>query len=180
MGEKEINVSRKRYISFWLIVLIAVVLALIISSAIWLCSIIDNDKWRFCADYERYADDFNFVKEYITAEFADKSDDSVLITVGYNAEQIRLYDTEAQKYLSIPDDILLSISSIAKNGFPSGATWAYIITCGGNVLFGVDARGCALVYSPEENTAWVDLFYPNASVKIKEIEDGWYHVVKDN
>lgn len=184
MSKKEINASRKFILRILVIALLTVVLLLVNSLTIWVCDVVNKDRWRHNAYYEQYADDFNLVKDYITAEYIDKSDNHILITVQrHNGEKIGLYDTVTQKHLSIPDDVLLSVDVIARNGFPYDASWAYIKFCDGNVLFGVDARGCALVYSPEGNTTWIDLFYktPNVRrVRVKEIEDGWYHVVKAN
>lgn len=41
--------------------------------------------WKFCADYEEYANDFNLVKDYIAAEFPNESDKWV--SVSYDAEK---------------------------------------------------------------------------------------------
>ena len=76
-----------------------------------------NHFWKYSADYEKFANDFDLVKNYITEAFPDKSDKWLSVSNDGNGE-VTLFDPETKSYLILPSDVVSSLTSIRNNAFP--------------------------------------------------------------
>ena len=179
MNKKEGNKSIKKHIL--LCVFIAVLLIIVSALAIRYLPVFiyhQESIWSYCADYEQYSDDFNLVKDYIATEFPNEEDK--LISVSLSTDKIRrIYDPDIGKYLTLPDKVEASLDSICRNGFPNkDSDLDFISVSGERIAFCIYNGSYALVYSPYEKPRWLHSPDEKISIRVREIEDGWYHVVK--
>lgn len=170
MNNEKGNKSIKKRI-LWISILIVVVSILAVILSV-MAILHHNSIWMLCAEYEQYSNDFNLVKDYIATKFPEESDK--LIIVSYNKEaEIELYDPDATELLTLPDDVASSLNTITRNGFHEYATFVAIRIHKERITFRA-MNGYALVYSPDKRPSSDE----DISIKVKKIQDGWYHVVK--
>lgn len=135
--------------------------------------------WQFSANYEEYADDFNMVKDYIEATFQNESGKWLSVS-NSDGQGIRIFDPDANEYLQVPSDILSSLETIRKYGFPNkDATFDTIRIHDDRISFCIENGHYALVFSPNVKPSWVNLPNEDVTVKVRSIRDGWYHVTID-
>ena len=178
MNNEKCNKSiKKRMLWILLIVLIVVVSVLVVKLSV-MAILHHNSIWMLCAEYEQYSNDFNLVKDYIATEFPEESDKLIIVSYNKNAEN-GLYDSDDMKLLTLPDEVALSLDTITRNGFHQDATLVAIRIYKGRITFRT-MNGYALVYYPHEKPTWLHSPDEEISIKVREIKDGWYHVVKYN
>ncbi len=132
--------------------------------------------WKYSARYEECANDFNVVKNYIESQFSDESNKCLLVSY---TDGIRLFDTDANDYLQVPDDVRLSLETICHDGFPDkDSELATIRKHDNRISFCTFNGGYALVFSPSEKPSYANAPNDDSSVRVKTIEDGWYHVAE--
>jgi len=175
--EKSNKPIKKRIFWILLIVLIVVVSVLVVKLSV-IAILHHNSIWMLCAEYEQYSNDFNLVKDYIATEFPEESDKLIIVSYNKDAEN-GLYDADATKLLTLPDDVALSLDTITKNGFHQDATFVAIRIHKERITFRA-MNGYALVYSPHKKPTWLHSPDEKISIRVREIKDGWYHVVKYN
>ena len=162
--------------------MIVVVSILVVKLAIHVykfISYVHVETWKYCAEYEQYEDDFNLVKDYIATEFPHELDKWLSVS-NNGGKGITLYNPDIREYLVLPDDVASSLDTICRNGFPNKDSNLDVIKIHeGRISFCISNGEYALVYSPEEKPTWVNSPFENTGVKVKKIQDGWYHVVKD-
>ena len=138
-----------------------------------------NHFWKYSADYENFANDFDLVKNYITEAFPDKSDKWLSVSNDGNGE-VRLFDPETKSYLILPSDVVSSLTSIRNNAFPDkDSVFSTIRIHENRISFCISNGKYALVYSPDQKPSWVNSPSENSKVKVKSIQGGWYHVTKN-
>lgn len=171
--------KRKRML--WLFAAIFAVL-LMVFAAIFTAKLMIvhyNHFWKYSADYKNFADDFNLVKNYVTAEFPDESDKWLSVS-NRGSEGITLFDPELESYLVLPDDVAASLASIRSGAFPDkDSNFDTIRINEGRISFCISSGEYALVYSPDKKPMWVNSSSEDTKVKVKAIQDGWYHVTKN-
>lgn len=85
------------------------------------------------------------------------------------------------EYLTLPDDVALSLDRISKKGFPNKDSNLDVIRIHeGRISFCIVNGNYALVYSPDKKPSWLHAPNENIGVEVKKIQDGWYHVVEKN
>ena len=168
---------KKRVLCIIMAVLIIAASALLVKLVIVM--IFDNThSWKLSADYEKYEDDFNVVKNYVATTYSGKWG-KVLSVSNHNGE-ITLYDQDVGEYLDLPDDVASSLDTIRNNGFPDkDSVLTTIRIYEERIYFCISNLRYALVYSPDEKPTWVNSPDENADIKTKKIEDGWYHIKRD-
>lgn len=135
--------------------------------------------WEYSADYEEFSDEFNLVKNYIAEEFSDESN-RVLMVSHKASEGLALYDLETKSYLTLPDDIPSALKSIYDDAFTNkDSNFDTIRIQDGRISFCIECGEYALVYSPDKKPMYVNSPSEDVKVKVKAIQDGWYHVTKD-
>jgi hypothetical protein len=138
-----------------------------------------NHFWKYSADYVDFANEFNLVKNYIAEEFPNETDK--LLTVSNNGrESVSLFDPETKTYLVLPAEISASLKTIRNNAFPDkDSNFDTIRIQDERIAFCISNGEYALVFSPEKKPTWVNSPNEVSRVKLKAIQDGWYHVRKD-
>ena len=138
-----------------------------------------NHVWKYSADYQNFANDFNVVKNFVAAEFPNESD--IWLSISNNGDgDIKIYDPEAKNYIILPSNVASSLASIYYNAFPDkDSNFDTIRIHGNRISFCISSGEYALVYSPDTKPSWVNSPGENSKVKIKSIQDGWYHVTKN-
>lgn len=135
--------------------------------------------WASAADYESYADDFNNVKDYIASTYPQTTDINLSISVK-KGENVKVYDIDAKKYVEVPESIAESLINIDRYAFTDKEAYFYMIRIQKNrISFCISSGQYALVYSPDKKPTWVNVPEEDVDVKVKKIEKGWYHVVKN-
>lgn len=82
--------------------------------------------------------------------------------------------------MDIPDDVRPSLETICDQGFPDkDSTLDVIRIQGSRVSFNIENGRYALVYSPDEKPTWINFPDEQGDIKVKKINDDWYHVVRD-
>lgn len=138
-----------------------------------------NHFWKYSADYENFANDFDLVKNYITAVFPNESDKWLSVSNDGNGE-VTLFDPETKSYLILPSDVVSSLTSIRNNAFPDkDSSFDTIRIHENRISFCISSGEYALVYSPDQKPTWVNSPSENSKVTVKSIQDGWYHVTKN-
>ena len=138
-----------------------------------------NHEWKYSANYEKYADAFNAVKDYLVREFPNGPEKwlSVSISAGNG---IAIFDPDTGEYLHIPSEVVWPLETIYNDGFPDkDSCFDAIRLYEERVSFCISNGQYALVYSPNEKPTWVNSPSENVAVRVKAIQDGWYHVTKD-
>ncbi len=131
-----------------------------------------NHMWKYSAEYEEFADDFNKVKDYIAETYSNKSDKWVSIS------SKGIFNPETKSYLILPDDVAASLEVIRKGAFPDKDSDLDVIRIHeGRISFCISSGVYALVYSPEQKPKWVNSPNEEERVKVKSLGDGWYHVL---
>ncbi len=167
----------KKSIIWILTALIVVVIAVF---AVKVMIVDYNHTWKYSADYENYANDFDLVKNYIIATFPNESDKWLSVSNDENGKAA-LFDPETKSYLILPGDVASSLTSIHNNAYPDkDSNFDTIRIHKNRVSFCISGGEYALVYSPDQKPLWVNSQSENSKVKVKSIEDGWYHVTKNN
>lgn len=139
-----------------------------------------NHLWKLSADFENYADDFNAVKNYIEAEFPNESDKYLCVSSASSSHGRGLFDPDTKEYLQVPSDIISSIDTISREGFPDkDSTFDVIRIHEGRISFCIENGQYALVYSPNQKPSWVNSPNEDWEVFVKSIGEGWYHVTKN-
>ena len=137
--------------------------------------------WKYEAEYEKYADDFNTVKNYIAKEFPNESDKLLLVSTAKEHDGLTLYDVYEEKYLNLPSDVSTSLELIEQNAFPDKDSNFYDIRIQKDrIAFGIECGHYELVYSPNKKPTWLGIPKENETVKAKKAGTGWYHVVYDH
>ena len=132
--------------------------------------------WKFSADYKKYEDDFNVVKDYVETQFAGESDKWLYVAVTEDHRRT-LYDPDTGKYLSVSDDVLSSLDTIDRYGFPDKDSTLDIIRIQGDrISFCIENGNYALVFSPNKRPSWLRSPDEDDAVRVKSIGHGWYHV----
>lgn len=158
-----------------LYIFIFVILMFICTCVGTLMIIFYGDIWKYCADYEEYADEFNLVKDYIEAEFSNKTDKYLSIN-SYGGE-LKVYNPDTKEYLQLPDDVKSALYVVDRNGFPNKDSGLELIRIHeGRISFCISNRRYALVFSPDQKPTWVNSPDEEHKVRVKSIGDGWYHV----
>ncbi len=171
---------RKHILRILVILLIAFAVNFVVNFVIPLAIFSYNHFWKYSADYENYAYDFNLVKNYVAEKYSGESDKRLDVSRDFYSGVIRLYDPETESYLALPGDVAASLTSIDKNAFPDKDSNLYSIRIQDNrISFCIFNGEYALVYSPNQKPSWVNSPNENSKAKAKKIQDGWYHVVKD-
>lgn len=155
-------------------------LTMIVCIPIGILSIVSyNHLWKHSANYEEYADDFNVVKNYIEATFQNESGKWLSVS-NSDGQGIRIFDPDTNEYLQVPSDIISSLETIRKDGFPNkDATFDTIRIHDDRISFCIENGHYALVFSPNEKPSWVNSPNEDVTVKVRSIRDGWYHVAID-
>lgn len=149
------------------------------SFAVKLMIIDHNHFWKYSADYKEFADDFNLVKNYITSEFPNEEDKCLYVS-NNGSDEITLFDPRAENYLVLSEKIASSLTSLYSSAFPDkDSNFDTIRIQGERISFCISSGEYALVYSPNKKPTWVNSPIENSKVKVKPIQDGWYHVTKD-
>ena len=134
-----------------------------------------NYTWALEADFDQYSEHFIAVKDYITSEFPNET--HKLLSVSIKDQSATLYDMDADEYLCLPDDIALSLDMICRYGFPHKDSDFDLIRIQGNrITFLVRNGSYALVYSPDEKPTWLNSPDESKKIRVKSIQDGWYHI----
>lgn len=161
-------------------ILAALIIVVVAVFAIKLMIVDYNHFWKYSADYENFANDFDLVKNYIIAMFPDESDKWLSVSKDRNGE-IALFDPETESCVILPNDVVSSLTSIHNNAFPDKDSIFDTIRIHENrISFCISNGEYALVYSPDQKPSWVNSPSENSRVKVKSIQDGWYHVAKNN
>lgn len=138
-----------------------------------------NHTWKYSADYENFANDFDLVKNYIITEFPGESDKWLSVS-NNGSKGIMLFDPNTENYLVLPEDVASSLASIRNNAFPNkDSDFDTIRIQKERISFCISNGEYALVYSPGKKPMWVNSPSEDSKVKVKAIQDGWYHVTKD-
>ena len=138
----------------------------------------NNHFWKYSADYDKFANEFNVVKDYIASEFPAEEDKWLSLSKN-NIGEITLYDPDTGNYLVIPENIVSALSSLRNNAFPDkDSNLDTIRIQDERISFCISSGEYALVYSPNAKPKWVNSPNEDSKVKVKTIQDGWYHVTK--
>lgn len=134
--------------------------------------------WKGCADFDNYRDDFVIVKDYIMSVYPNE--DKKLLEISGIKEK-KLYDYDTKTYLNVPEEVLVSLNRICREGCPDKDTNLDTIRIRGDRISFEDLTNgrYALVYSPNEKPRWIHSPDENVKVKVKKIKSGWYHVIVD-
>ena len=80
--------------------------------------------------------------------------------------------------MDIPDNVRSSLETICDYGFPDKDSILDVIRIQGNrVSFNIENGRYALVYSPDEKLTWINFPDEQEDIKVKKINDDWYHVI---
>ncbi|MBE6607367.1 MAG: hypothetical protein E7633_02255 [Ruminococcaceae bacterium] len=138
-----------------------------------------NHIWKYCANYEEYADEFNLVKDYIEAEFPNET--NKYLSINSYGGRLKVYDPDTKEYLQFPDDVKSALYVINRNGFPDkDSNFDIIRIHKGRISFGIENGQYALVFSPNNKPKWVNSPDEDNKIRVKSIGDGWYHVTINN
>lgn len=161
----------------WILVTMSVVFVAIFGGKLIIVNY--NHSWKYSADYKNFADDFDLVKNYITTTFPTESDKWLSVTNDEDGEAT-LFNPETESYLVLPGDVVSSLTSIRKSAFTDkDSNFDTIRIHENRISFCISNGEYALVYSPDQKPSWVNSPNENTRVKIKAIQDGWYHVTKN-
>ncbi len=135
------------------------------------------ETWKFNADFETFESDFCVVREYVEKNFASEGGKWFFVS-RTDTDGQTLYDPDANAYVDIPDNVSSSLEAICDHGFPDKDSGLYIIQIQGNrVSFHIENARYALVYSPNEKPTWLNSPDEQEEIRVKKINDDWYHVI---
>jgi len=169
-----IEMSKFKKISIAAISITIFIVALLVLQ--WL--VFDNvNMWKLAANFEDFESDFCVVREYVGESFA--SGDGKWFSVSITDKHGRtLYDPDANDYVDIPDNVRSSLETICDYGFPDKDSILDVIRIqGSRVSFNIENGRYALVYSPDEKPTWINFPDEQEDIKVKKINDDWYHVI---
>lgn len=163
--------------AIWIIIILVIV-AVCMHIGLFLM-IEDSFRWQFAADYDKYDYDFNVVMDYIETQFAGESDKRLYVsTAGGNG--VMIYDPDTEEYFQLPSDVLLSLETIYRYGFPDkDSQFDAIRIQKGRISFCISYFVYALVFSPNEKPSWINSPKENRAIWVRSIGGGWYHVTEN-
>ena len=174
---KGAGISMKKRI-LWILTMLLIVFIAIFGIKFMIVNY--NHFWKYSADYKNFDDDFETVKNYVASAFPNESDKWLSVS-NNEKKEVRLFDPESERYLKLPSDVVSSLSSIRNNAFPDkDSNFTTIRIHENRISFCISNGEYALVYSPNQKPSWVNSPSENSKVKVKSIQDGWYHVTKKN
>lgn len=133
--------------------------------------------WKYCAEFDDFAKEFQTVADYVLSEYSGKS--------GYcdvsrteNGEKT-LYDSKTKRYLNLPAEVSAALDRIdSKEVFPNKDSCLDLIYFSGQCVRFKKEGGCyALVYAPEGKPTYWHSPDDGKTILVKTIGSGWYHVV---
>ncbi len=168
--------KKKRIFVTMLLFMIAVFLIIGNSIASW-CYFNYSHKWKYKADYENYATDFNCVKDYIVNTYPDVADAYLIITRS-TAGVRGLYDPVLQDDVDCPTEVKNALTRLCRSAFPDKDSDLDIIRIhGARISFCIESGQYTLVYSPHEKPTWLNAPDENRDVAIQKADNDWYHIV---
>lgn len=132
--------------------------------------------WKYCAEFDDFAEEFQTVADYVLLESSGKS--------GYydvsrtENEKKTLYDSKTKQYLDLPAEVVTALDRIdSKDAFPNKDSCLDLIYFSGQcVRFKKEGGSYALVYAPEGKPTYWHSPDDGETVLVKTIGNGWYHV----
>jgi len=164
----------------WCKILITVAAILLISAAIPAAIYLQFSyvtTWKYCAEFDDFAEEFQTVADYVLLESCGKS--------GYydvsrteNGDKT-LYDPKTKRYLDLPAEVSASLDRIdSKEAFPDKGSYLDLIYFYEHrVDFRKEGGSYKLVYSPEGKPTYWHSPDDGKTILVKTIGNGWYHVV---
>lgn len=144
-----------------------------------LCYVDYSHKWKFKADYENYATDFNFVKDFIVNNYPD-AEDAYLMISRSSSGSFGLYDPVLKDEVDCPTEVKDALARLSRSAFPDkDSNFDTIRIHGARISFCIEVGQYALVYSPHEKPTWLNTPDENRNVSIQKADNDWYHVVFD-
>lgn len=138
-----------------------------------------TNTWKWVAEYEDYASEFNTVKDYVLENYASEEERVLDVTTLLNEHGRTLYDRDTEEYAELPEPIQAALDAVDENAFPDkDSDLDKICVRGGRVDFCISSGTYRLVYSPDEKPTWFRSSDDETKIRVKRIKDGWYHVVK--
>ena len=135
--------------------------------------------WKWTAEYEEYASEFNTVKDYVLENYASEEGRELDVTSLLSAHGRTLYDRDTKEYAELPEPIQAALDTVDENAFPDkDSELDKICVRGERVDFCISYGTYHLVYSPDEKPTWFRSPDDETKIRVKRIKDGWYHVVK--
>ena len=150
----------------------ALVYVVMVASFAYICT------WKYNANFEEYSEEFILVKDYVINQYSCADDTYIVASFNKDSEEYYLYDPEKNIELSSSKEVVKAIETIETKAFSDkDANFDIIRIQGERISFCISNGKYALVYSPNEKPTWVNDPNEKEGVYVKEIADGWYHVV---
>ena len=133
--------------------------------------------WRYCAEFDDFAEEFQTVADYVLLESAGATG-YYDVTRTKNGEKT-LYDPENKCYLDLPAQVRAALERIdSKEAFPSKGSYLDLVYFyEKRVDFKQEGGSYKLVYSPDGKPAYWHSPDDGKTILVKSIGNGWYHVV---
>ncbi|MBQ8881320.1 MAG: hypothetical protein IJ030_04005 [Oscillospiraceae bacterium] len=131
--------------------------------------------WGNNADFKSYKTEFVLVKNYVEESIPQGKQ----LVISKKADHFYdLYDCETKQYLNCPENIRTALQTISEKASRSvEVSFNQLDYVGNRIVFGVEAVGYAVVYSPD-GAPYDALGERNIErTHCKKILKGWYHVV---
>ena len=133
--------------------------------------------WKHNADFANYKTDFCIVKDYAAKCFPSPERERY-VYISSSGGSIRLFDPDTQEYADIPDEVKPSLEALYYHAFPDKDARFNIIRINGTrIEFCGEGSQYKLVYSPDKKPSRENMGNGAYKIRVKEIGDGWYHVV---
>ena len=136
-------------------------------------------RWAYCVDnFDDYQSDFSTVahycSEYVIQQKQNNKEASCQFF--YTSQRHLFYDIQV---LQLPDEVQSSVERISQAFTYKDSVLHSIYCYGEEVYFCIENGQYALVYSPLRKPSSLD-GNSESDVFVKKIQDGWYHVVRNN
>lgn len=164
----------------WIIILIVGIAIYLIGLNISRLVFYGYNMWKYCADFETYDSEFEVIKNYVKERCL--SVDEQYFYVSVTEENGRgLFDPKINEFIDITPEVKVALETICDSGFPNkDSILDTVYVQGENVIFCIENAWYALVYSPGGKPSETVFFNESKNIKVKQINDAWYHVVNES
>lgn len=159
-------------------ILLVCIIAFILLNVVPFLIFYNAVEWSAKAEYKEFSEEFNMVKDYFLYEYPNESDDKYFSIDRVADGEIRIYDSDLDEYVEVPDDIKLTLVKLDKEACPNKHAGIDIIRIyGERISFSKELGSYALVYSPNERPDYIFRPDEDEEISVRKAGKDWYHII---
>lgn len=133
---------------------------------------------KYYAEFQSYKDNFVLIKDFIMEKYPDSWNTCLCVDIMEDGSRT-LYDPHIEEYLELPKQVSSALKTIDEHAFPNkDSDFDLIRIYGSRISFSIVNGQYSLVYSSEGKPTFVNGPNEGCELFVKNLGDGWYHVVK--